>query len=270
MITSSSSAKLKKIRQLNTKAKARRETGCFVLEGRKLFEETPAALRRAVFMAESFAEENPRMIKELEAGGCEADIVGDRLFASVCDTKTPQGILTIAAFPEWTRDDLLSGDGAPLLMVLENVQDPGNVGTIVRTGEGAGVTGIILGDGCADIFSPKVIRATMGSVFRVPTMRTADLAGTLRWLSGQGIRSYAAHLRGRNEYTVENYETGTAFLIGNEGNGLSPELTAAADCLIRIPMEGKVESLNASVAASLLMYEARRQRGCRNSGGAEQ
>ena len=260
MITGSSSAKLKMIRQLNTKAKARRESGCFVLEGRKLFEETPVSLRRGVFMSESFARENPEMAERIQSDGQKAEIVADRLFSSVCDTKTPQGILTVAAFPVWRPEDLTDGSSAPLVMVLENVQDPGNVGTIIRTGEGAGVTGIVLGEGCADISSPKVIRATMGSIFRVPTLRTADLPGMLKFLSERGVQSYAAHLNGKNEYTDEPYVTGTAFLIGNEGNGLSPELTEAADCLIRIPMEGRVESLNASVAASLLMYEARRQR----------
>lgn len=257
MITSSSSAKLKMIRQLNTKAKARREAGCFVLEGRKLFEETPSSLRRGVFMSESFARENPEIAVE---EGHETEIVADRLFASVCDTKTPQGILTIAAFPQWSLENLTEGSAAPLIMVLENVQDPGNVGTIIRTGEGAGVTGILLGDGCADLYSPKVIRATMGSVFRVPTVRTKDLCGAVQHLRKRGVRSFAAHLRGKNEYTGENYRSGTAFLIGSEGNGLSDGLAEEADCLIRIPMEGRVESLNASIAASLLMYEARRQR----------
>ncbi|MCI1304712.1 MAG: RNA methyltransferase [Lachnospiraceae bacterium] len=259
MITSSSSAKLKMIQQLNTKAKARRESGCFVLEGRKLFEETPDSLRRGVFMSESFARENPEMAEAILNDTC-AEVVSDRLFSSVCDTKTPQGILTVAAIPRWNFEDLTAGARAPLVMVLENVQDPGNVGTIIRTGEGAGVTGILLGEGCADIYSPKVIRATMGSIFRVPAVRERDLAGALRRLGERGVRSYAAHLNGTNEYTEEHYKTGTAFLIGSEGNGLSAGLTEEADCLIRIPMEGRVESLNASVAASLLMYEARRQR----------
>lgn len=257
MITSSSSAKLKMIRQLNTKTKARREAGCFVLEGKKLFEETPPSLRRGVFMSESFVKENPEIYV---AGECDTEIVADRLFASVCDTKTPQGILTVAAFPKWNLADLTEGPGEPLILVLESVQDPGNVGTIIRTGEGAGVTGILLGEGCADLYSPKVIRATMGSIFRVPTVRAADLSAAIRKLGAYGVRSFAAHLDGKNEYTEEDYRKGTAFFIGNEGNGLSDELTDEADCLIRIPMEGRVESLNASVAASLLMYEARRQR----------
>lgn len=258
MITSSSSPKLKQIRQLNTKAKARRESGCFVLEGRKLFEETPEALRRGVFLSESYAAENPSLTEEL-AGSCDTEIVADRVFDSACDTKTPQGILTIAAFPHWEKEDLLGGT-APLIVVLENVQDPGNVGTIIRTAEGAGATGVILLGACADIFSPKVIRATMGSVFRVPVCRMEEISGAVRFLRDCGVRTFAAHLMGENEYTEESYSGGSAFLIGNEGNGLSDELSHAADTRIRIPMAGRVESLNASVAASLLMYEARRQR----------
>lgn len=148
----------------------------------------------------------------------------------------------------------------PLLLLLENLQDPGNLGTILRTAEGAGVTGVILSKGCVDLYNPKTIRSTMGSVYRVPTLYTEDLRETVELLKAHGIRSFAAHLKGVNFYDQENYRGGTAFLIGNEGNGLTEELTEQADTLIRIPMEGKLESLNAGVASAILMYEAYRQR----------
>jgi TrmH family RNA methyltransferase len=260
MITGSNSEKLKWIRRLNAKAKARREEAAFVLEGRKLFQETPAALRRAVFISESFAGQNPEFESAVRNAPYEVEIVADRLFASVCDTKTPQGILTIASFPEWKKEDLIPSEEPPLLMVLEAVQDPGNVGTILRTAEGAGVTGVVLLEGCADVFSPKVIRATMGSIFRVPFLAGIGREELTAFLAKEHIRSFAAHLNGREYYTEETYREGSAFFIGNEGNGLSNELTAAADALIRIPMAGEVESLNASIAAALLMYEANRQR----------
>ena len=148
---------------------------------------------------------------------------------------------------------------APFLMILEDLQDPGNMGTILRTAEGAGVTGIILSKNCVDLYNPKVIRSTMGSIYRMPVMQ-ADLLEILPVLKENKIQTYAAHLKGKNWYHEEDYTEGTAFFIGNEGNGLSDELSDSADCLIKIPMEGKVESLNAAMAAGILMYETARQR----------
>ncbi len=147
-----------------------------------------------------------------------------------------------------------------LLLVLEGLQDPGNLGTIFRTGEGAGVAGIILGGGTVDPCNPKAVRATMGSIYRVPFVSAEDLPGAVDRLRQQGIRTYAAHLEGKRYYDSFSFLGGTAFLIGNEGKGLSGELADRAEEYVKIPMEGQVESLNAAVAASLLMYEVHRQR----------
>lgn len=257
MITSGSNDKIRQVILLNTKAKARRDSGCFVAEGYKLFCETPASLRRAVYISESFAAEHPEISAQEKVLH-----VSDAVFRKMCDTKTPQGILTVADMPQWEQRDLL-GDGdhaVPLILLLDNLQDPGNVGTIIRTAEGAGVTGIVIGNETADIFAPKVIRATMGSVFRMPVIRTADPGAMLDYLRENGVTSYASHLSGSVPYTEPDYTKGTALLIGNEGNGLSRKLTEQADYRIRIPMEGSVESLNAAVAASVMMYEVHRQR----------
>ena len=148
----------------------------------------------------------------------------------------------------------------PLFLVLEDLQDPGNMGTIFRTAEGAGVDGIFMSTNCVDIYNPKVIRSTMGSVYRVPFVYVEDLPAVLDSLKDYGITAYAAHLEGKNRYDQECYRKGTAFLIGNEGNGLREEVAERADIRIRIPMEGQVESLNAAIAAAVLMFEAGRQR----------
>ena len=130
----------------------------------------------------------------------------------------------------------------------------------VAAGEGAGVTGIILDRGSADIYSPKVIRSTMGSIYRVPFIYTDDLHQTIGEVKKQGIHLYAAHLKGKHNYEEENYTGPSGFLIGNEANGLTEETAALADAWVRIPMAGKVESLNAAVAASVLLFETARQR----------
>ena len=211
-----------------------------------------------MFVSESFMKDpgNNAILN-----GIRFESVADPVFARMCDTKTPQGILTVAEMPEYTREQLLgSGNRAPLLLVLEDLQDPGNVGTILRTAEGAGVTGIFISGRTADVFQPKVIRSTMGSIYRVPFRREEDLEDVCDWLKEKQVRIFAAHLRGEKNYREEDYTKGIAFLIGNEGNGLSDKLSGKADALIRIPMEGSVESLNAAVASALLMYAAHDQR----------
>ena len=148
----------------------------------------------------------------------------------------------------------------PHVIVLDNLQDPGNLGTIFRTAEAAGATGILLSSDSVDVYNPKVIRSTMGAVFRMPFFYVKDLPAAVKSLSSQGIRTYAAHLNGKNVYDEEDYTEGCAFLIGNEGNGLTAETAKLADTYIRIPMGGQLESLNAAMAAGILMYEASRQR----------
>ncbi|MGN0362743.1 MAG: TrmH family RNA methyltransferase [Bilifractor sp.] len=259
MITSASNAQVRRVILLNTKAKARREEGCFVAEGLKLFRETPEELREKVFVSESFASDHPDDL--LKVKETDSEIVSDNVFEKMCDTKSPQGILTIARMPEYSREQLLgSRHRKPLVLVLEDVQDPGNVGTILRTAEGAGVTGIFLSSRTADVFAPKVIRSTMGSIYRVPFCREENLLEVCDWMKERQIRIFASHLQGTNTYRGESYTGGTAFLIGNEGNGLGDELAGKADVRIRIPMEGRVESLNVAVASALLMYEAHNQR----------
>lgn len=260
MITSPSNAKVKQVVQWQKKAGERREAGVFLTEGFKLFREAPEASIREVYLSEGALqrlETDNAVSEKLRRTGYET-VTGD-VFEKMSDTSTPQGILCVIRRLEYTLDQLLDVP-APLLVVLENLQDPGNLGTILRTGEGAGVTGVILGKKTVDIYNPKTIRATMGSVFRVPFVYAEDLTETVTAIRDHGIKTYAAHLSGQSCYDSFSFQGGTAFLIGNEGNGLSPEIAALADGLLRIPMEGKVESLNAAVATALLIYEAHRQR----------
>ena len=260
MITSGSNAKVKQVVRWKDKAGERREAGIFLTEGFKLFQEAPADSIREVYLSEDAAERaaaDPELWNKLQRIGWET--VSGEVFQKMSDTRTPQGILCVVKRPVYTLDGLLA-ESKPLLTVLDGIQDPGNLGTIVRTGEGAGVTGVIMGNGTVDIFNPKTIRATMGSVFRVPFVYVDDLEKVVLQMKQKSIRIFAAHLSGETYYDSFSYREGTAFLIGNEGKGLSAGLTELADDLLRIPMEGKVESLNAAVAAALLLYEAHRQR----------
>jgi TrmH family RNA methyltransferase len=143
--------------------------------------------------------------------------------------------------------------------VLEDIQDPGNLGTMFRTGEGAGISGIIMTKNTVDLFSPKTVRATMGSIYRMPFFITEDLPQTLAELRMAGVHTFAAHLAAKQYYDQMDFTGACAFLVGNEGNGLKKETADLADTYLKIPMEGRLESLNAAVAASILMYEAHRQ-----------
>lgn len=255
MITSANNGQVKKIIQLNQKAKARREQGLFVAEGKKMFYEAPENWVQKVFISETVSkEEIMNRVRNFPY-----EIVSDSVFRQMSDTQTPQGVLTLLKTPSYTIESILDKE-KPLVMVLEDIQDPGNAGTVIRTGEGAGVSGVFLTRTSVDITNPKVIRSTMGSVYRIPFLYVEDVVSLGKELKKRGIRSYAAHLDGKNYYDKEDYRGGTAFYIGNEGNGLTAAAAAAADCLIRIPMSGRVESLNAAMAAGILMYEAARQR----------
>ena len=191
--------------------------------------------------------------------GYDYEEVSDSVFASVSDTKTPQGILCVVRMPEYSKETFFSESGG-LYLVLENIQDPGNLGTMFRTGEGAGISGVILSRDTVDLFNPKTIRSTMGSVYRVPFLIADDLEAMIGEMKKQGVHLYAAHLKGEQSYDRFDYRESTAFLIGNEGNGVSRLVKEKCDFTTAIPMKGDIDSLNASVAAGVLAFESVRQR----------
>lgn len=256
MITSSSNQQMKNLTQLIKKSKERKNQGVFIVEGPKMVFEAPKEWIRQIYVAESFLaqQENQSRLQDYSY-----EVLTDSLMKSVSDTQTPQGILAIVQMPKYELADILNQEN-PQLLLLESVQDPGNLGTMVRTGEGAGITGIIMNQTTVDLFNPKAIRSTMGSIYRVPYYVTEDLLATMQELKDKGVTLYAAHLKGKQSYDEPNYTTSCGFLIGNEGNGLSDEVADLCDTYIRIPMEGRVESLNAAISATLLMYECNRQR----------
>lgn len=254
MITSAGNQQMKNLVLLMKKAKARNEQETFVVEGRKMAEEIPDGWLIKTYVSETFERENELFLK-----GRDYEVVSDSVFKAVSDTQTPQGILCLVKKPSYRLNDLLSDKNAHLLIV-ESIQDPGNLGTMLRTGEGAGISGVIMNQSTVDLFNPKTIRSTMGSIYRVPFFVTDDLEQTILELKSQGIKVYAAHLKGTLCYDEPDYRGPSAFLIGNEGNGLSDVVADCADTYIKIPMQGQVESLNAAISAALLMYETSRQR----------
>ncbi len=232
---------IKEINSLKLR-KNRNKLKLFVLEGERLIKEAENNIAYVV-SAESYR------------GDIKSDyIVSDSLFNKVCDTVNPQGVIAVCHI---TEHKFNNNDKNPLYILLENIQDPGNMGTIIRTADAAGADGVFLSKGCVDIYNPKVVRATMGSVFHLPIYTDVDL---IKLLSEINVTSVAAHLYGvKTPYDV-NMKNGVAIIIGNEGNGISDKLSEKACNLVKIPMYGKAESMNAGVAAAIMIYEALRQR----------
>lgn len=269
MITSTSNAKIKNIMKCAKSAKDRRRADVFLVEGIRMFSEIPKKLLVEAYVTESFYEKNRSLFDRIDY-----EMVSEHVMGAMTDTKNPQGVVGVVKRLHYSPEEVcgLENNGqtdtdqerfnkreAPLIMALENLQDPGNLGTIIRTAEGAGVTGIIMSRETVDIYNPKVVRSTMGSIFRVPFCYVENLVEWIKKLNGCGFMTYSAHLQGTSFYD-QDYRKATVFAIGNEGNGLTIELTEAANQKIKIPMMGKVESLNAATASTVLMYEAMRQR----------
>lgn len=227
--------------------KGRKETGCFLVEGRKMVEEALAS----AFPVEAVLVDADRAAEFSLPVRIPAYTMPSHVLTAVCDTKTPQGIAAIVGMAE-----------VPLqgrrLVAMDGVQDPGNVGTIIRTADAAGFEGVILSSQCADVFSPKVLRATMGSVFRMGIRVTDDLPGMLARMAGEGASVLSSQLDGTPFYQHAPLNERFVLVIGSEGNGVTEEVKAIATHKVKLPMRGGAESLNAAVAAGIMMYELTR------------
>ncbi|MBO6163404.1 MAG: RNA methyltransferase [Eubacterium sp.] len=251
MITSKTNDRIKYIEKLKTKASFRREEQCFIVEGIRMIREVPKAWRRELYLTEKAAEEYPELMNWCGA----VELVSEPVMEKLADTKTPQGMLAVVSM-----GDSPVNPGHTLIFVLDGVQDPGNVGTILRTAEAVGAAEVLLSRDSADPFSPKTVRSTMGAIFRVPVRVAEDLPSAVRELKNKwpGIKVCGMHLDGTGLYRAD-LSGPVAVLIGSEGNGLTEAVSLEADTLLRIPMEGQVESLNAAISAAVMGYEVYRQ-----------
>ena len=241
--------------------KGRDRSGLFVLENERfvneLLSDAAKGFRVSFFMAsEGFAQKNA-----LDAYEAAADtyIVKDALFRRISDVETPQGILAVCEQRHYAPEDCISGD-SPLLLLLDEMQDPGNLGTLLRLADAAGANGVLLSAGSADVYNPKVLRAAAGSALHVPFATGCDFNDTIPALQQRGIAVYAAMPNVQALPYALDMQKPTAILIGNEARGLSDALADICDARITLPMPGYAESLNAAMAGGILLYEAVRQR----------
>lgn len=250
-ITSLKNPAVMAARALQTKA-ARDESGLFLCDGEHMVSEAVRFAGKSIqtiFVNEKCVDSFAPLL--IAATNATVYSVPEHVLAAISQVKTPQGIVAIVKVPKRTTLDALGNR----VVLLENVQDPGNVGTILRTADAAGFDACVLTPGCADPFSPKALRATMGSVFRIPVAQEASGSEAARTLAGMGYAVIATVLEGEDFYKREPLPPKVCIIVGNEGAGVTPDTRAAATHLYRLPMRGGTESLNAGIATAIFLYE---------------
>lgn len=258
MIDSSQNKIIKLISSLKNK-KERDKQGLFIAEGLRFVEEIPVDYEIVLYaVSHSFSQEYGITVLKERAF---VHVVADKLFKEICDTTNPQGILAVIKQKKFSLEEIIEKvDENGFFIMAEELNDPGNLGTIVRTADACCCNGVFLSKGSVDVYNPKVLRSTMGSVFHLPVISDVNLNECAEKLKQKNIAVYAAHLNGQKYPYGLNLTKGCCFILGNEARGLSSEAAGLANDYIKIPMPGKAESLNASVAAGILMYEVVRQR----------
>ena len=233
-----------------THKKYRDKLGLYLIEGENLLEEAVknGAAIKTVLMCRDY---RGSLFGTEDKSFC----LSDKLFEQLSQTETTQGIMAVVEKPEFSPDRFFDRGGGNFI-VLDRLQDPGNIGTILRTADAAGYRLAIVLKGTADVFSPKVVRAATGSLFRMPVVFMDSVDELMKFTRAAGKKLVATCFDTDRYYYDENLKENIALIIGNEGNGISRELIEGSDLKIKIPMHGNIESLNASVAAGILMYEA--------------
>lgn len=256
LLTGKENPRIKNAVRLASSAKARREQNRFFCEGLRLVSDavTSGVTLHEGFVTERFCREHPEAVALLEKSGADTVLVSEELMKKLCGTETPQGICAVGEMAE----RLCPPRGK--FAVFDRVQDPANLGAVARTAEALGVDGLLLSADSCDPANPKALRASMGAFFRLPVRLCPDLCGTLRELKEEGCLLYGAVVRDADTLLgQERFPDFCALVIGNEANGICTGIRALCDKHITIPMAGRAESLNASAAAAILLWEMTRR-----------
>ena len=258
VITSAQNPRIKELILLQEKSRARRENGLFVVEGRRELSHCLEAgfKPRSLFICPEILGRDA--CRELEQAGCPIVEIPAFLYEKVAYRGRTEGVIGVMECHSHSLEDLhLKED--PLVIVLESVEKPGNLGAVLRSADAAGADAVIVCDPLTDLYNPNLIRSSIGGIFTVP-VATASSEEAIRWLKERGIRILTAQLQDSLPYYDTDMRQGTAIVMGTESTGLTPLWRQAADAHIMIPMLGRLDSLNVSVSAAILLYEAVRQR----------
>ena len=251
-IASTSNPYIKHLKKLQTSAKYRNEKGTFVLEGQKPVQDALSygIVPEAVLLSESYKGE-----------ACAENIyrISQRVAEFVSDTKTPQGIMAEIKMPK-PETEGITPEKSPILFFSDGISDPGNLGTIIRTLTAAGASGLILGKGTVDLYNPKTVRSTMSALFNLPIYHSGDTEAVLHILKKKGYKLMGTRMENAVTFTEADFKAPTVIIMGNEARGISEVAANACDEFIKIPIEGKIESLNVAVASAIIAYEVHRQR----------
>jgi TrmH family RNA methyltransferase len=242
--------------------KYRTQTGLYIAEGVRLVEEAVIAgapVEAILLSGDLQSGRYDKIITRVVSLGAEVYEVTEQVLAHVADTKTPQGVVAIVRQTAGDPTAFLQNKTNPLYLVLDGIQDPGNLGTMIRTADAVGATGVFLGTNCVDLYNPKVVRATMGSLFHLPLFEV-DLEQFLPLIKAQGVSVVGTATQAEKTVFQHDFTKGTALVIGSEAHGMSDSVAALVDQNISLPMPGQAESLNAAIASSVMLYEALRQR----------
>ena len=255
MITSSQNPKIKLARALGGAPKARRKEGAFLAEGVRLVEEALATdwPIRFVLYAEGLNERGEELVEKLKESGSEAEKIAPNLMKSLSETETPQGLLAVLELSQLSLPQNLD-----FVLIPDQIRDPGNLGTLIRTAAAAGVQAILLPPETTDAFAPKVVRAGMGAHFRLP-IRTMSWDEIKQYCKSGSLQVFLAEMNGESCWETDFREP-LALIVGGEADGANEEARELANTIVSIPMPGQVESLNAGIAGAVLMFEIVRQR----------
>jgi len=263
LITSTKNQLVKQLRSLGESAKERREQGLFLVEGTHALTEAIATAYplSIVCCTEKWIATHPDLYEQMESieNIERLEVVSEEVLQAIATTKNPDGAIAAALLPSREVAQIKN-----LGLALETIQDPANIGAIVRSAVAVGIDGMLVSSDSVDLTNPKIIRATAGQWFRCTMQTSTDIADDIRQLRSQGIKVIATLANAPKTYWDYDFRQPTLILLGNEGNGLSPELIALADESVSIPQSDRVESLNVAICAALLLYEAKRQRLDRN------
>jgi len=235
-------------KKLHTK-KERDNQGLFLVEGFHLVEE---ALNQREMIKHLIVADNVDIPSHWNVDTIEIIVVTSAVIKAIADTETPQGIAAVC----YQNQSSSVIQTARRLVLLDAVQDPGNVGTIIRTAEAAGIDAVIIGEGCVDVYNSKVIRSTQGAIFNLPVIKK-DLISAIKEIKELGINVYGTSLQNASVYTEVEKPEAFALIVGNEGNGVSSTVLSETDQNLYIPIFGKSESLNVAIASAILMYYLR-------------
>lgn len=252
-----SKEKLKELLKLKTQ-KGRKIQQRFLIEGVRLCEEMANSNWEAesVLFTSSFqnSANGKKLLQKFERKNVKTIPVKDEIIKKLSDTVTPQGIIAVIKIKEFRLNELWS-ESSNIILALDAIRDPGNVGTLIRTADAFGIDGVILSSDTVELYNPKVVRSTMGSIFHLPIFDDVDLEKTIPQLKRQNFKIYGTNIREGKNLETFDYSEKICLLIGNEAEGLNKNLLDLSDEIIRIPIFGRAESLNASVAGGILLYE---------------